>query len=177
MAITTKTGDKGKTSLYRGKLVAKDSLRIEICGTLDELNSYLGISKSLIKSKKLARTIESIQKDLFIIGAEVATEIKHLKQLKIRIDKKSIKRLEELISQIEKSSHCFKFCFSLPGENLTSASLDVSRALTRKLERRMVTLKRKKLLKNNSVLIYLNRLSDLLFLFARLATKKSSKEK
>ncbi|MCF7907262.1 MAG: cob(I)yrinic acid a,c-diamide adenosyltransferase [Candidatus Omnitrophica bacterium] len=177
MVITTKTGDKGKTSLCRGKRVAKDSLRIEICGILDELNSYLGISKSLTKDIKLKQIVESIQKDLFIIGAEVATEARHRKQLKVRIDNKFIERLEELIEQLEESSICSSFCFCLPGANPVSSSLDVSRALARKLERRIVTLKRKKFINNDFVLIYLNRLSDLLFLFARKTTKKFSKKK
>ena len=164
------------TALYRGKRVAKDSLRIEICGELDELNSYLGFSKNLTKGKKIKKIIESIQKDLFVVGAEVATEIKFINKLKQRIDSAFINHLEAIISQIEKKNPLAEFCFCLPGKNLASGSLDISRTIARRLERRMVSLKKKKGLKNNSILIYLNRLSDLLFLLAH-SPKKSPKKR
>ncbi len=172
MSITTKTGDKGKTSLYRGKRVSKDNLRIEVCGTLDELNSYLGLSKSLAKSKRLNKIIESIQKDLFIVGAEVATDSKQVKSLKQRIDSKFIEGLEKTITQLENKPLSFNCSFCLPGKNLSSSSLDIARTLTRRLERRVLTLKKRKNLKNNFILVYLNRLSDLLFLLARKSEKK-----
>jgi len=154
--------------------VPKDSLRIEICGDLDELNAYLGLSKNLAKGKKIKKVIESIQEELFIVGAEVATEIKFINKLKQRIGKACVKRLETMISQIEKKNHLSDFC--LPGKDLTSGSLDVARTIARRLERRMVSLKKQKGLKNDFILIYFNRLSDLLFLLA-VSLKKSPKRR
>ncbi len=157
--------------------MAKDHLRIEICGNLDELNSYLGLSKSLIKTKKIKKIIESIQKDLFIIGSEIATEILFINKLKQRIDCKFIKRLEECIDQLEKTRPLTKGCFCLPGKNLPSSTMDIARTITRRLERRVVSLKKRKQLKNGFILIYLNRLSDLLYLLAHKPKKKSSRKK
>jgi len=177
MSITTKSGDKGKTSLYRGKRVAKDHLRIEICGNLDELNSYLGLSKSLAKSKKIKKILSSVQKDLFIIGSEIATEIKFINKLKQRIDNKFVKGLEKIIDQLEKKSSLATFCFQLPGRDVSSSSLDIARTIARRLERRVVSLSKKGELKNKFILVYLNRLSDLLFLMAHKPKKKSSKKR
>ncbi|MBU1112332.1 MAG: cob(I)yrinic acid a,c-diamide adenosyltransferase [Candidatus Omnitrophica bacterium] len=177
MLITTKFGDSGKTSLYRGKTVAKDHPRIEACGIVDELNSYLGFSKSLIKAKKIKMIIESIQSELFLIGSEIVTEKKYLSRLKQRIDQKSIKRLEGIIKQLQAKTKNLRFCFCLPGVNLVSGSLDVSRVLARRLERRLVTFKRRKILTNKSILVYLNRLSDLIFLLARSFAAKSGSKK
>src|SRR3989338_4075927 len=147
MSITTKTGDKGMTALYRGKRVAKDSLRIEICGELDELNSYLGFSKNLTKGKKIKKIIESIQKDLFVVGAEVATEIKFINKLKQRIDSAFINHLEAIISQIEKKNPLAEFCFCLPGKNLASGSFDISQNINHKEE--IINKKEKKILLAN----------------------------
>ena len=177
MSITTKSGDKGKTSLYRGKRVAKDHLRIEICGNLDELNSYLGLSKSLTKAKKIKKIITSVQKDLFIIGSEITTEIKFINKLNQRIDNKFVKGLEKIVGQLEDKSPLTKFCFQLPGKDVASSSLDIARTAARRLERRVVSLNKKKQLKNNFILIYLNRLSDLLFLLAHKPKNKSSRKK
>ena len=172
MSIVTKRGDKGKTSLYQGKPVSKDHIRIEACGILDELSSYLGLAKSMIKNKKIAGVIEAIQKDLFILGTELVTKAKSLKKLKKRIDNNFISRIQKIIFSLEKKKNLSIKCFQIPGVNSVSSILDISRAITRKLERRVVTLSRKKLIKNSSILIYLNRLSDLLFLLARFNSTK-----
>lgn len=170
MNIVTKKGDKGKTSLYRGKTVYKDELRVEIFGTIDELNSYLGVSKAYSKRKKDRAEIEAVQKDLFIINSEIATESKGLKELKRRINASDVKKIENLINNLAKKIKLGKD-FYLSGQNLYSASLDVARAITRRVERRIVSLSKKKQLKNKNILIYLNRLSDFLFLLARQANK------
>ncbi len=169
MGIVTKKGDNGKTSLYRGKPVGKDDIRIEACGTLDELSSYLGLAKSMIKNKKIAGIIESIQKDLFVLCTELVTEAKALKKLKKRIDSSFIDCLDKAILDLEKKKGLGVSCFQLPGDSSVSSVLDISRTITRKLERRVVTLGRKKLLSNKCILVYLNRLSDLLYLLARLS--------
>jgi cob(I)alamin adenosyltransferase len=172
MSIVTKGGDKGKTSLYRGSRVSKDHIRVETVGTLDELSSYLGLITCLIKEKKIKKTIESIEEDLFIINAEIATQTKSLKKLRKRIDIKDISGLEELIIELEAKIRPKLKGFSLSGKNQTSSNLDIARTITRRAERRVVTLQRKKMLKNKDILIYLNRLSDFLYLLSRSYDKK-----
>lgn len=167
MSITTKTGDKGKTSLYQGRRVSKDNLRVESYGGVDELCSYLGLAKSFLKSKKEKDIVEFIQKDLFIIGSEIASETKFLKKLKNKINKDDVNRLEKVIKELEAKNKVKSCRFYLPGQNTVSAALDISRAITRRVERGITTLLRKKIIKNNYILIYLNRASDLLFLLAR----------
>jgi len=169
MGIVTKKGDKGKTSLYQGKRVNKDHIRMEACGTLDELSSYLGLAKSMIRNKNIINIIESIQKDLFILGAEIVTEAKALKKLKKRIDSSFIDYLDRAILDLEDKKGLKVRCFQLPGASSASSILDISRTITRRAERRVVVLGRKKLISNKSILVYLNRLSDLLFLLARLS--------
>lgn len=167
MGITTKIGDKGFTSLPFGGCGKKDSFRIECCGALDELCSFLGLAKSLAKDKKAKDIIEKVQTDLFIIGAEVATEKSFINKLNRKIGNREISYLESLINVLENKYISKRRCFVLPGENTFSAVLDITRTMARKAERRVVTLKSKKIIKNPSVIIYLNRLSDLLFLMAR----------
>ena len=167
MSIVTKKGDRGKTSLFLGGVVAKDDPRVELEGVLDELCSYLGVCKSLVKGGCVKKQLESLQKDLFIIGAEVATTVRHLKKLSCRVSKADNERLEKLIEEIEAKRRPQDRTFILPGENLVSSVLDVSRTIARRAERRAVTLAKKSVLRNPYILIYLNRLSDLLYLLAR----------
>ncbi len=147
--------------------MAKDSPRVEFEGCLDELCSFLGVCKSLVKSASVKKRLESIQKDLFVIGAEVATASRFLKKLSRRVSKADNERLQKLIEEIEAKRRPHDRAFILPGENLVSSVLDVSRTIARRAERRAVSLTTKNILKNPYILIYLNRLSDLLYLLAR----------
>ncbi len=171
MGIVTKGGDKGKTSLYRGKRVSKDHIRIEIVGTLDELSSYLGLTSCLIRNAKIKKTIQSIQKDLFLINAEAATPMESLNRLKKRISQKQVSFLEKAIAGLEAKKGLKLKGFCLAGKNQISSNLDIARTIARRAERRVVTLQRKKLLKNEYIVVYLNRLSDLLYLLARICPK------
>src|SRR3990172_12376149 len=101
MKITTKTGDKGNTGLYGGGRVEKFDLRPETYGTLDEANSCLGFARNLSRKKKIKDIIFSIQKELFIVGSELATLPENLGLLKKRITEEHVKRLEELEEEIE----------------------------------------------------------------------------
>jgi len=170
MSIVTKKGDAGKTSLYLGGRVSKDDPRIELIGTLDEVSSFLGASKGLSRHPKVRRMIDAVQKDLFFLGTEAATPVSAIRKLRKRISRVEIKRLEAWIAGFE-AGPSSKFSFVLPGENFISSSLDVARALARRAERRATTLLRKGVLKNSSFLVYLNRLSDLLYLLARFCEK------
>lgn len=162
MAIYSKSGDKGKTSLYKGRRVYKDNLGIEALGSIDEVNSYLGLIKACNKFKEVKNIIEGIQKDLISISAEIFAGSKTRKGIR----REQIEKLEKLIFDSGKKIN-LKKDFYLPGQNPTSASLDIARVVARKAERRVISLYRKKLLENPNILIYLNRLSDLLFLLAR----------
>lgn len=171
MSITTKKGDKGFTFLCGGAKVTKDDIRIDICGGLDELNSFLGVSKVIVKTKDIKDLLEGIQRDLFVIGSEISTPLTATKRLKNTVKYKSIQKLQQHINALENKKVIKDKCFSLPGGSLASSILDVARTIARRLERRVVTLNRKKLLKNKNILVYLNRLSDLLYLLARKCTK------
>lgn len=171
MGITTKAGDQGRTGLYKGKRVAKDSLRIEFNGVLDELSSFLGLALSHIRREKLKKYLMYIRKDLFVIGTEAATTTRFLGRLKKRVGLKDVLLIEERIVEFEKEIKKKKPCFSVIDQGELSSLLNVARSIARKLERRGVTLSRKGILKNKQILIYLNRLSDLLFLMAECCEK------
>jgi cob(I)alamin adenosyltransferase len=175
MSIVTKTGDKGKTGLYRGKRVSKDDIRIEVCGSLDELCSFLGLAKSLAGDKKTRAILEDIQRDVFLVGSEVATETRHTRKLKSSISPPHICKLEEHIERMERNVNLKDRCFVLPGDNAAAATVDIARAVARRVERRLVTFSRKGLLRNAHVLVYLNRLSDLLFILSRSLEKRPKK--
>ncbi len=177
MGIVTKTGDSGTTSLCMGDRVGKNHVRIEICGVLDELCAMLGMSKSVIKDKAARKVLEIIQEDLFLMGQEVATEVRFIKRLKRRIGKSHVKLLEDHIEYLEGKKINQIYCFCLPGENFVSSTLDVSRTITRRAERLVFSLKKKNMLKSIYILIYLNRLSDLLYLLARSYEKSHRKVK
>jgi cob(I)alamin adenosyltransferase len=172
MSIVTRTGDRGKTSLLWGARVNKDDICVEAYGILDEVCSFLGLSKSLIKDKAIKETLGSIQRDLSIIGAEIAAEPEYIGKLERRIGNKDVNRLEKIIKELESRNKFEERCFYLPGETSASAALDIARTVTRRAERKAVSLERKGLLKNAEILVYLNRLSDLLYLFARISEKK-----
>ncbi|QAT17442.1 ATP:cob(I)alamin adenosyltransferase [Candidatus Velamenicoccus archaeovorus] len=167
MGIVTKKGDKGKTSLYFGGMVSKDHPRVELCGALDELSSFLGFAKSLLRDKQGRAWIEGVQKDLVTIAAEAATAPGFLVRLKKRVQKEDVGRLERQIATLESRSKRKNFCFSIPGSCLVSSCLDVARTIARRAERRAVSLLRKRQIANKDVLAYLNRLSDFLYLLAR----------
>jgi cob(I)alamin adenosyltransferase len=175
MSIVTKTGDKGRTDLFGGRLVSKDDLRIETLGDLDELCSFMGLAGSLLKNRQAKSLIENIQRDLFVIGSEIATEARLVGKLKCRIGQAHILVLEKHIEQMERGLKPWQPCFCLPGKNTPAAVIDVARAIARRVERRVVALSRRKHFKNPFAIIYLNRLSDLLFVLARRLEKKPKK--
>ncbi len=170
MNISTKTGDCGCTSLLYGRRVKKDSLRIEACGALDELNSFLGLCKNSLKDRASKEIIIKVQNNIFIIGSEVACSGRDSFKLRKKTGKNDTKALEAFIERLEKRQGVRKFI--LPGSNAISAYFDIARTVARRAERRIVTLSNKGQIKNKTILIYLNRLSDLLFLMARSSEKK-----
>jgi len=165
MKIYTKTGDDGSTSLFRGDRVAKDHLRIRVYGTLDELNALLGITLSLGGlEKSLEKNILKIQNELFTLGAELATP--RGKEIGIELIQDShIKALETQMDEMEKNLLPLKN-FILPGGHPCSAYLHFARTVCRRAERELITLHRSETCRE-TVLQYLNRLSDYFFMAAR----------
>lgn len=171
MKIYTKKGDKGETSLFGGGKVWKDNPRIKAYGTIDELNSVIGIAITECQSEELKEILRSIQSELFTIGSDLATPLeKEKKGLEIpRIDEHFSKRLEELIDKFDALLSELKN-FILPGGSKGSAFLHLARTVCRRGEREVVTLM-KEVEINPQIEVYLNRLSDLLFILARYENK------
>ena len=165
--IYTKTGDKGKTSLVSGKRVSKDNIRIRAYGTVDELNSILGVVKHHV-SKKLIKVIAEIQNDLFDIGGQISLNEDGANI----ITSESITSLDNYIDQYNSSLDPLKE-FILPGGDLFSANLHVARSVTRRAERAVVELYSDSL-ENNNVVMYLNRLSDYFFVLSRFYNKSEN---
>lgn len=171
MKIYTKTGDKGMTSLMGGKRVRKDSQRVDSYGTVDELNSVLGVVSSFLtgKNEKVLHVkdeIERIQNDLFDIGSHLADPgADPLSFLPIRVA-----TFEKIIDQMTSKLPPLRN-FILPSGSHAGAHLHQSRTVTRRVERRLVALSQKEKV-DISILIYFNRLSDLLFTMARYINHK-----
>ena len=167
MKIYTKTGDKGETFLFGGKRVWKDDLRIQAYGTTDELNAVLGIAAAELSDTELKDVISGIQNDLFTVGSDLASPLeKENKNFVIpRIDSQFATRLEILIDKFDSQLPALKN-FILPGGSKVSAILHHARTVCRRAEREVVALSRIEGI-NDQIEVYLNRLSDLLFVLAR----------
>ncbi|MDA0987324.1 MAG: cob(I)yrinic acid a,c-diamide adenosyltransferase [Bacteroidetes bacterium] len=173
MKIYTKTGDKGETSLFGGKRVSKNSLRIDCYGTVDELNSFIGIICSNKPSKKISLLLNVIQNELFIIGADLATPNDAKTKSFQKISNKNIKNLENYIDNLELKLPKLKN-FILPGGSVVGSSLHYARTVCRSAERKVVALSKLELI-DKLLIVYLNRLSDLLFVMARYENKENKK--
>jgi len=165
MKIYTKTGDGGETSLFGGRRVPKDAPRIEAYGSVDEVNVHLGVIRTLHPPAMVDVELERIQEDLFVLGADLATPAdQHAGRIR-RIEDKDVRRLESVIDRLDESLQPLKN-FILPGGTPVAAQLHVARTVCRRAERRAVELSEMEEV-NRHALIYLNRLSDLLFVMAR----------
>lgn len=181
MKIYTRTGDKGETGLIGGKRVSKDNSRIIAYGSVDELNSHIGLAISLLslKDKVLFRDIINlltrVQNDLFIIGSDLAdprclSETQTQNQHKTpRVTKNMISHLEVTIDKFEMQLTPIAF-FILPGGSIESSSLHISRSIARRAEIATIALSKSETI-NLNIIVYLNRLSDLLFVCGRLVNK------
>lgn len=175
MKIYTKTGDKGTTGLYGGTRVSKGNLRIETYGTIDELNSYLGLIRDQKIDKHSFESLVKIQKGLFVIGAVLATPVEKeiLKNGKKRladtkVTTEMIEFLEQEIDVIDQELPAMTH-FVLPGGHTTVSYCHIARAVCRRGERLIVVLMGDEKIEEN-VLQYINRLSDYLFVLARKLT-------
>jgi cob(I)alamin adenosyltransferase len=172
--IYTRTGDEGLTGLFGGGRVPKDHARVEAYGDIDELNAFIGLARSIESLPRIDEVLVPLQRDLFSIGALLATPDRdkmHEQLAKARLDDERIAQLERAIDDAESELEPLK-AFILPGGTPKAAALHVARTVCRRAERRVVALARDVELPP-LVVIYLNRLSDLLFTLARLATKRA----
>ena len=176
MKIYTRTGDKGETSLIGGKRVSKNDPRIVAYGCVDELNSNIGLVIALLKNRNLFSDLVDIliliQNELFIVGSDLADPNYSLenKYETPRVQEKMALHLESIIDRFEKELKPITF-FILPGGSIEASSLHVTRSIARRTETAVAMLSKDQAI-NPAILIYLNRLSDFMFIAARLLNKR-----
>jgi cob(I)alamin adenosyltransferase len=175
MKIYTKRGDKGFTALGNGKSISKASLRVEAYGEVDELNSFLGLVLVSInnKQKPINKILIQVQKDLFEIGASLANSQKADPKLNTYLQKRTLE-LEKEIDSISKDLPGLA-SFILPGGGMGGTTLHLARTVCRRTERRIVELNKKEKIQDQMI-IYLNRLSDFLFILGRHINFKEKKK-
>jgi cob(I)alamin adenosyltransferase len=166
--VYTRTGDTGETSLVDGSRVSKDDLRVTAYGEVDELNSVLGLARAWAEDEQVASILEEMQNDLFIVGADLATP--HGTEVP-RVIQEMVDHQEQLIDELLEELEPLRE-FILPGGTLAGSALHLARAVARRAERGVVTLAYREEL-NANCLRYLNRVSDLLFVLARIANHRS----
>jgi cob(I)alamin adenosyltransferase len=165
MKIYTKTGDGGDTSLFAGGRVPKKHLRVECYGTVDELNSVLGVARAQQPHAQTDDWLERVQNQLFHLGADLATPLDAKADWVVRVDPTAITWLEDTIDQMTAELPALKN-FVLPGGSLAAAQIHVARTVCRRVERLAVALRDEEAI-GEQVIPYLNRLSDFLFTLAR----------
>ena len=166
MSISTERGDGGETSLPGGSRISKADLRVEVYGTFDELISAIGLARALCPNPDLREFSKSIQRELFKVGSAVATPPESRKAVP-EIEDSMVQRLTDEVHRAETTEGLLAD-WALPGEDAASAAFDVARTVCRRTERLTVRLMESGVKIQPNVLRYLNRLSDLLWLFGRL---------
>lgn len=170
MPIYTRTGDKGNTSLFDGTRVLKSHIRVETYGTIDELNSTLGVVLSHLQKSAVTTELERIQHDLLDIGSALATPY----PLPVTGLEKRSKDFEKLIDEMTANMPEIAY-FILPGGGQAGSHLHVARTITRRAERQLVGLLQKEDV-DEAIVMYINRLSDLLFTMARFVNHQEKKK-
>ena len=172
MSIATKTGDNGTTALMYNRRVPKNHPRVEAYGTVDELNAALGLARATAEHDFVRDNVLAVQRDLIVLMGELCVQPEDLHRyvadgyLLVTADLTA--KLDVLVKEIEAQNISFKG-WATPGNTGSSAALDVARTVCRRAERRVCELKFTGELRNTEIILYLNRLSDLLWLFARWA--------
>ncbi len=170
--IYTRTGDRGETGLLGGQRVPKDHGRVEAYGAIDELNSHLGLVRAQLADPELTEALGTIQNRLFDLGAELATPSTRPAAIPA-IGGAHVEALERMIDRYQDELAPLRE-FILPGGTVFAASLHVARTVARRAERRIVTLARTETV-NPELLRYMNRLSDLLFVLARVVNHRNGR--
>ena len=165
--IYTKTGDLGKTSLIGGTKVPKNHLRIETYGTIDELNSYMGLVGDHVSIVHIKTLIKEIQDRLFTIGSSLACDPEKVPKMKIPdLLESDVHSLEKEIDSMNESLPTMKF-FILPGGHVSVSTIHIARCVCRRAERLCVNMQQHEMFVDPLVIKYVNRLSDYLFVLAR----------
>ena len=176
MKIYTKTGDQGTTALFGGKRVSKADLRIETYGTVDELNSWIGMINDQLADDEFRHELKEIQDRLFTIGSSLATDSDKESKMKLPdLHQSDIQFLEQKIDNMTAALPPMK-SFILPGGHTTVSSIHITRCVCRRAERLTVNMQQHDLFVDEKVIQYLNRLSDYLFTLARYAAQKLGAE-
>jgi len=170
MSIVTKTGDSGTTALMYGRRVPKNHPRVEAYGTVDELNTSLGLARAAATERFIGDHLLAIQKDLVTLMGELCVQpadmSRYLKDGFVAVTPAMTAKLEMIVKEIEAQNVSMKG-WATPGATMAAATLDVARTTCRRAERRVCDLREANEPVNAEVIIYLNRLSDLLWLMAR----------
>ncbi|HMJ91543.1 MAG TPA: cob(I)yrinic acid a,c-diamide adenosyltransferase [Candidatus Acidoferrum sp.] len=176
MSISTRTGDDGTTGLMYNRRVPKTHPRIEACGAVDELNAALGMARSLARDPWLNGEIFTTQKELVLIMGELATELpdfdRYVKDGFDLFQPQMTARLDGIVKDLEAQKISFQG-WATPGATPLAATLDLARTACRRAERGVCALRDANGLRNDDAIIYLNRLSDALWLLARWAETRS----
>jgi cob(I)alamin adenosyltransferase len=176
MTMANRPGDAGMTTLMYNRRVSKTHPRVEACGTLDELNAALGVARAAASDPQLREDVLAIQKDLVLLMGELATSSEDLPRYSRdgfhRVTPELTARLDRMLREAE-ARQTAQHGWAIPGANLSSAALDMARTICRRAERRVCTLQEIGQLPNTEILVVLNRLSDLLWLFARWADSQA----
>jgi cob(I)alamin adenosyltransferase len=175
MSIVTKGGDKGTTGLMYNRRVSKHHPRVEAYGAVDEVNTALGMARASADNAFVHDSLLPIQKDLVVLMGELATAVedlpRYVKDGYSLVTSTMTHRLDALVKELEARQISYRG-WATPGDSMASATLDVARTTCRRAERRVVALQEADQLQNDEIIIYLNRLADLLWLFARWSETK-----
>lgn len=169
MKIYTKRGDGGETGLLYGGRVSKNDPRCEAYGTIDEAVSALGLARALSQEFRVKEILKQVQRELFTVGAELATDVSERPTLKKHfsvITSELVDRLERFIDELDAQIKLPR-AFIIPGASPASSALDLARTILRRAERRVVALQEAGSVSNSELLRYLNRAADLVFMLAR----------
>jgi cob(I)alamin adenosyltransferase len=170
MSIATKTGDSGTTGLMYNRRVSKCHPRVEAYGSVDELNAALGLARATAEHDFVRRNLLPIQKDLVTLMGELATGVEDLERYAkdgfSPVTPELTRKLDLLVREVEAQNITYKG-WATPGATVNSAALDVARTTCRRAERRVCALQETGQLRNSEIIVYLNRLGDLLWLLAR----------
>ena len=178
MSIATKTGDKGTTGLMYGRRVPKTDIRVEAYGAVDELNAALGTVRATAGVPFITDAVLSIQKELVTLMGELAVaeedRERYMKEDRGTVTAAMVDRLTAIIDDLEKNHKINFRGWATPGDTPGSAALDVARTVCRRAERRVAALCENKVPVNGEIIRYLNRLSDLCWLYARWIETRAS---
>lgn len=165
MGVYTKTGDKGQTSLFTGERVDKDSLRVETYGTIDEMNSALGMARAFCENEDVKTRIYLLQKNVSLFMADLASlgSEPYIKEFNIQELESEIDEIEGIVGPLA--------CFLVPGDSKGGAMLDLARTIARRAERQILRLSKQEEVHDTDRL-YINRLSDYCFMLMRLEEHK-----